>query len=978
MFFQLRQRELYLVVCIFFLQQPLSAFSPPNDSLLIEHYLKQADAIAAEDLERAYQFMDSLIALGEKTGNCHIISKALLEKAIYAGLQLRLDQSAQFLKEAEKVMFTQTGDIKCAPDTFSVQRNSLWGDYYYELGNFDKSLEFYSAIEKEILNRSELEAEDLELLKHTYLYIAVNNSKKANYDAAIEYCFQSVHYEKLYAQKTNTKASYNYIEKYLGPIYQAKGDLQSAKQCYIRYLNRLDSLSDVSGDKWRTKGSYITTAHDLASVYRKQNRLDSAEWILKRSLSYHLPGNDPFLGKTYFQIGLVLLDKNDYREAAQYFRRAIGVQQKNSGGEKGYQVARSYIKLGDARAEQGNLLPAVHEYQSALINLSEDFDQTDILANPKLNYIKSPKDLVTALDKKSRALFKIYQKQADNQYLNGAWNTISLAIDLIDTIRVYHSSEEDKKFLLENSYAIYAHAIALATELGGPFSEKAFELAEKSKAVLLYEAIQKARIDENLNAPPDTLEKMQQIQRKLREKREQISEEKDLDRLQELANEQTQLKRRLDQVVAGLEKANPNYTRFRSQLNIISGPTLRAEVLKPGQALVEYFIHDQHAYIFITAPNRNQVITLQKDWNARWSEIAFTLKEDILQERNDAYFRKANALYEHLVKPVLDITSADHLIIIPDGELWYVPFDALLTSAVNSDQDVDVRKLPYLLWDKTISFGFSATLQYEMSRVHENPGNTGLQVYAPTYRDRSRLKLLALTNNRSTIDTLLYNIPEAQAITQMCGGQYFTGEQASRSNSIQHIPRAGYLHIAGHAKADLSDPNYSFIAFSNTGDTLQMPYKLYVHELYNQRWPLKMVVLSACETGTGPVWKGEGVISLARAFAYNGAQSIITTLWSIDDKHTSNLMVDFYANLQKGQLKSEALANAKRQFIKDAPESHRGHPLYWAAFMPIGNMEPVGFSPYPWKWLLAGGLLLIVLAGIWGYYRRRVQLSAHT
>ena len=112
---------------------------------------------------------------------------------------------------------------------------------------------------------------------------------------------------------------------------------------------------------------------------------------------------------------------------------------------------------------------------------------------------------------------------------------------------------------------------------------------------------------------------------------------------------------------------------------------------------------------------------------------------------------------------------------------------------------------------------------------------------------------------------------------------------------------------------------------------------LYNRDLYNLTLNAEMVVLSACETGIGELQKGEGIISLARGFSYAGAKSIITTLWSINDEKSKELMLSFYSNLKEGQTKDAALRQAKLDFIHKY--SHRAHPFFWAAFIPIGDMS---------------------------------------
>ena len=116
--------------------------------------------------------------------------------------------------------------------------------------------------------------------------------------------------------------------------------------------------------------------------------------------------------------------------------------------------------------------------------------------------------------------------------------------------------------------------------------------------------------------------------------------------------------------------------------------------------------------------------------------------------------------------------------------------------------------------------------------------------------------------------------------------------------------------------------------------------KFYAKDIYNLSLNADLVTLSACETGIGELKRGEGIISLARAFAYAGAKSIVTTLWSVNDVRTSELMEHFYKNLYKGMDKDAALWQAKKDFLK----AHKGmsaHPYYWAGFIPIGDMSPI-------------------------------------
>ena len=132
-------------------------------------------------------------------------------------------------------------------------------------------------------------------------------------------------------------------------------------------------------------------------------------------------------------------------------------------------------------------------------------------------------------------------------------------------------------------------------------------------------------------------------------------------------------------------------------------------------------------------------------------------------------------------------------------------------------------------------------------------------------------------------------------------------------------------------------------------------------ELYNIPLQAEMVVLSACETALGDIKEGEGIISLARAFAYAGAQSIITTLWQVSDQRSSELITAFYDNLSIGQPKDVALWNAKNEQIENG---FNAHPYNWAGYIPIGNMQAVQLSPKRNLSYQKIGIFLLFILGV--------------
>ncbi|MCK6694511.1 MAG: CHAT domain-containing protein, partial [Thermoanaerobaculia bacterium] len=224
-------------------------------------------------------------------------------------------------------------------------------------------------------------------------------------------------------------------------------------------------------------------------------------------------------------------------------------------------------------------------------------------------------------------------------------------------------------------------------------------------------------------------------------------------------------------------------------------------------------------------------------------------------------------------------------------------------------------------------------------RKHKQQPTLNFLGFAPHYDgDTTLLDSLFLydDNMRKDLRPLPHSGEEVFRGAKMMKGQAFIGGEASKSAFTENASRARILHLATHGQANDRAGDYCFLVFANPADSAQHEL-LYARDIYNLLINADLVTLSACETGIGELQGGEGIISLARAFAYAGAKSIVTSLWSVSDSKTKDLMLDFYRNLRKGMLKDEALRQAKLDYLK----RHRGqaaHPFYWAGFVGIGNM----------------------------------------
>ena len=294
--------------------------------------------------------------------------------------------------------------------------------------------------------------------------------------------------------------------------------------------------------------------------------------------------------------------------------------------------------------------------------------------------------------------------------------------------------------------------------------------------------------------------------------------------------------------------------------------------------------------------------------------------------------------------------------------MGYLPFELLLTQPTTGK--ADYRTLPYLLRDYNISYAYSATWLFHPFSPRKHLPQKEYIAFAPSYSSASE-DSLTLGRFRDQVAPLRWNQQEVRSINRYLSGLSLTGKEATEGRFKQQANQYDIIHLAMHALIDDLNPMYSQLVFAtDDADTLNDGY-LNAYELYNMELSADLAVLSACETGYGKLEGGEGIMSLARAFAYAGCPSIVMSHWPVDDQASTQLMDYFYQYLSEGVTKDEALRQAKLSFLENANEQTM-HPFYWSNFVVVGNTDAVAESS-SWGWWALGGVVLIVIVviGVW-------------
>ena len=650
-----------------------------------------------------------------------------------------------------------------------------------------------------------------------------------------------------------------------------------------------------------------------------------------------------YLAWTYNLLGLIYTDKEKFDEAVKHFQKSLDMSVFAYGTTKRREIAKIYISIGELFLAQNQPEKSLEYFQEALKSVVANFEATDPGINPDIDQLYPENTIFEAMDGKSRAFKMMYSQSPDNRYLNLALANYQLIRHVERLLRMDFQHESSKLLLTEESHMRSEQALEVANQLYGItqdsiYVEEAFQIIENNKASVLLESVKDLKNKDFANIPNWLLNKEQQLRSMRSIHQKQLLEHKlvaggDSGVIKGLQSKMYQLDNELQAIEDKLKQEFPNYHQLKNASNEpISISDIRKLVVDKQSDLIEYFVGSRAIYIVHMSKNRTNLIKVEKDItfeNQVLALINMVVGGNIATSSPDEFRKLGNAVHEKLISPLRIERKTKNLIIIPDGVLGYLPFDILIG---NSDhKNLNYSNLPYLINSYTFSYAFSAGVLFENQNYQaKRDAKRAFLGVAPVYGESSQFVHLPFSKS------------EVEAIQQQLGGEILLGKEATKAKFKSMARGYRILHISTHAATIDSLPLYSWIGFSDAPTQNQDHYKLYLSELYAMNLGAELAVLSACETGRGRYSRGEGIMSLARGFAYAGCQSIVTTLWPVNDATTAGIMEKFYHYLKQGQSKSKALRNAKLDYLENGTVDELGaHPFFWGAFIPIGNIDPI-------------------------------------
>ncbi len=332
-----------------------------------------------------------------------------------------------------------------------------------------------------------------------------------------------------------------------------------------------------------------------------------------------------------------------------------------------------------------------------------------------------------------------------------------------------------------------------------------------------------------------------------------------------------------------------------------------------------------------------------------------------ISEVSETAFELHRALWDSIKEDV----GTENVIIFPDRELFNLSFGLLTHTRITSFGDFARYSL---LAKHNISYNYSLLMIGTDTKILEYGDD--FIAFAPEFNSQMKLDYsLAITDSLDLDKTYLTLLSQpfqsdlVKRFSRTFDGPTYLNENASKQLFSKRAREHKIIHIATHAESNNGNPGLSRLVFAkNTLDSINInDNHLYAHEIYDKDLSSNLAILTACETGKPAYQLGEGMISLAHAFNYAGSEGILTSLWQVDEKSSSEILAFFYQYLSEGEPKDRAIRLAKLDYL-DQARGRTLHPQYWAGLILMGDTTPIELNRSKgWIWVLAG---LLVLAAV--------------
>ncbi|WP_143473518.1 CHAT domain-containing protein [Flavilitoribacter nigricans] len=847
-----------------------------------------------------------------------------------------LDDLFQAIEQTEKALEIRLDHEAEAGEEVLYSAYNL-GSFYHNLGNFDEAFAYFQLI----VDRAPNSRLGYTLFRLGSLYRDLGEFKLS--EQAFAAALKEAPYPDDQAERTTLLAEW--ADLYL------KQETPEATRSAIDLLEKAYANYDELA---ASDGYYASLAalslNRLGLAYTNARDLRRARSYFQQALDYNEQccQDEDLAASIHTNMGIAYRHLGQPSAALEWHRKALDIRLESvTPGKTDITLARTFDNLASTYLDLGRPREGLDHIQRALSWGLPQFKPSGAEDNPSLTLLReypNKNSLLIHLQDKARLWTALAEKEQNADHLQQALATYRTCDQLIDLMRESHLEKNTKLYWREQAQKMYQSAVKVA--LMSERADAAFYFFEKSRAVLLLDGLRELNASSRL--PAATRKQLARLAAKIQYLEKAAYEEAASG--EPAPNDQLSLLREqyrhlLDSVEAGY----PDYYRQKYRPGILGLQDLQDQ-LAPGEIWVEYFLANDFSLGFVVEKTGVNMVELAapESLEPHINALLRNLKQ------YDAPFdpEPALALYRYLIEP-LQLRAGSRLTIVPDARLSLIPFEVLLT---DRPEGADYGQWDFLLRQHEVHYAFSASSHY-FQTGNRPEANGKVLAFAPMAQLAPELGVdesLELPRTRFTTEYISKILPT----------DLFLGRDARRERLLEMAPRASVLHLATHAYLDHEQPEFSYFLVADPDPERR---RFYVNELYQQQYSADLAVLSACETGAGKLFRGEGVASIGRAFAQNGCPNLAMSLWPVDEGATSRLLESFYEKLKAGSPKGAALHRAKLDYLEQFGDPQLKHPFRWSGFVYYGQDTPLELKAggrSTWPYLLAIGLVVLGLISL--------------
>jgi len=913
-----------------------------NDSAFLHDSVK---AKIYHNLSVIYSYEEKrTLQLDYMTRSYELEKKLLKNYPNYSNFNLSTDVYATTLYDRYKQFEKANEVFKDALNlpfnkNISIVNHSLYEgyvDFLINMGFESKAKHYFKLLEEFYQSQSPYLKKDLAKL---YLTTGSYYADQNNFTNAILYINKALAIIPLNKETLHTR--YNSLNSLSG-IYHKLGQNEQSIYYMLRCIEECKNINQRL-----LAIAYTAAANMLARQYKDELAyayIDSAKHLYYNTLK--LPINLRFennLAWSYFRLA-------QFNQSLFHYERVTLIMQENSNytnyaiWDNTFEKAQCHLKLKNYEKAEEFLREANTEMLSTYPHL------LDLKSNAHASrFGKLYRSINISL---AQCLYEQFKTTNNITLLKQAMTFIHRADKALEYLRNNQKFDRDRLVTGETFYDFTLSSTKVTMALYHHTKEeeylhKAFEFVQKGKSYALLQGINDKKYKLNSGVPLKLINELNHFKERYdfyeqRYNNILFSEEKDSILLTQLGLDMSHKMAKIDSINDLIRKTYPTYSKLKKQTDFIDINEIQNR-LSTNQVVIDYYQTKKELFRF-TIDKKSylcDIISINDTFQHNLSQVVEEISSPFIGQKKvsqlQEYAGAAHGLYQVLLGDISHIIEGKELIIVPHAQLSYLPFETLLTEDYSNKKPC-FKTYPWLLKKQSVTYSYNTAL---LPNYKKKPSMfEQVMAFAPQYTGSSSTDSIDLSFHQaldSILSPLKGAIKELQAINKLFKSDAYIGSNATKDNFIRSMQNNDILHLAMHSLNDEIQPFNSQMVFSSTDSTTG---SFMAKEIYNYAISSPLTVLSSCSTGSGQGIKGEGLLSIARAFTYAGVEAQIMTLWPVNDESGANLIERFYKQLKSGQRKDVALRQSKINYLNSAG-AIKSHPYYWANYVLSGNTNPV-------------------------------------